>query len=148
MMGYRCASSEYNGAYLQARYYGESTCAAGAFGLLYALHDVQARKNDVMRALVPGTPGFSLDPTLGGALIVLPAMVYLLELVTCFHGFPSLFRVEEGTFDPSHSAESVVTNALLLTEEPELTAAALSALPPAYGGLGPEMAGALVLVLS
>jgi hypothetical protein len=52
--------------------------------------------------------------------------------------------LEVGMFDPSDAAESVVTNALLLTEEPELTAAALSALPP----LGPEMAGALVLVLS
>jgi hypothetical protein len=56
--------------------------------------------------------------------------------------------LEVGMFDPSGSAESVVTNAVLLTEEPALTAAALTALPRSYGGLTPEMAGALVAVLA
>lgn len=142
LMGYNCASTERNAAYLQGLYYGESTCAAQAFGLFYALHDNQVRKNDVERAFR------SLDTALGGALKVLPSAAYLLELSTCFHGLPSVFRAEEGSFDPSASAESIVTNAVLLTEEPALTAAALTALPSSSGGLTPEMAGALVLVLA
>ncbi len=39
LMGYSCAATERNTAQLQAEYHGESTCAARAFGLYYALWD-------------------------------------------------------------------------------------------------------------